>query len=280
MIASKKAGADHYEISAVSVGRDSASRRRELKKLAKELNLGLTANGGFGINNDISSEEEGIRNRGIEDGKRIIEGLAEMGITSWSGINYGAWKLVPEPGRTCSMDEKQRVWERSVQSLKKLMETARDYQVTMCLEIVNRYEQFLINTVKEGVEMAQAVDSPFCRLLLDSYHMNIEEESFEEAIRFAADRNLIGEIHVSEPNRKVPGIGKSHMNWKGFFGGLNEIAYEGVITMEPFLIAGYPISSKICIWRDLSEQARSETFISYVKAGVDFVKGQYRRRRD
>ncbi len=279
MKASGEAGADHYEISAVSVGKASRSRQRELKEFAKDLNLGLTANGGFGLNDDISSEDGERRNRGIEEGKRIIEGLSEMGIASWSGINYGAWKLVPEPGSIFSMDDKRRAWERSVQSLRKLMKTAADYQVTMCLEIVNRYEQFLINTVKEGVEMALAVDSPFCKLLLDSYHMNIEEESFKDAIHFASDHNLIGEIHVSEPNRKVPGTGKSHMDWAGFFDGLNEISYEGIITMEPFLVAGYPISSKICIWRDLSGQAEQTDFISYVKSGVDFVKSQYHGSR-
>lgn len=275
MEASAKAGADHYEISAVNVGRYSQSRRIQLKELALRLNLGLTANGGFGVQNDIASDDEGVRKKGIEEAREIIRGLRTMGITSWSGINYGAWKQVPEPGSAFTMEQKQRVWERSVRSLKDIMRTAEEYQVTMCLEIVNRYEQFLINTVKEGVELAGEVNSPWCKLLLDSYHMNIEEDSFEEAVRLAAAHEMIGEVHVSEPNRKVLGTGKSHMDWQGFFGALRRVGYEGIITLEPFLVPEKPISSKICIWRDLSCGAGKQDFIDYVKMGVEFVKSWY-----
>ncbi len=275
MEASAKAGADHYEISAVNVGRYSQSRRIQLKELALRLNLGLTANGGFGVQNDIASDDEGVRKKGIEEAREVIRGLRTMGITSWSGINYGAWKQVPEPGSAFTMEQKQRVRERSVRSLKEIMRTAEEYQVTMCLEIVNRYEQFLINTVKEGVELAGEVDSPWCKLLLDSYHMNIEEDSFEEAVRLAAAHEMIGEVHVSEPNRKVPGTGKSHMDWQDFFGALRREGYEGIITLEPFLVPEKPISSKICIWRDLSCGAEKQDFIDYVKMGVKFVKSWY-----
>lgn len=275
MKASKEAGTDYYEISAIQVEHYTESRRKEIKNLAESLELGLAANGGFGVKNDIASEDDAIRRRGIEEAKRIIQGLSQMGISSWSGINYGAWKQVPEPGSVFSPDEKRRIWERSVQSLREIMKTAQDYQVTMCLEIVNRYEQYLINTVYEGVEMARAVDSPCCKLLLDSYHMNIEEDSFREAIFLGAASHMIGEVHVSEPNRKVPGTAKTHMDWADFFGGLKEISYEGIITMEPFLVAGYPISSKICIWRNLSGAGVRERFVEYVKTGAEFVRNWY-----
>lgn len=275
MEASARAGADHYEISAVNVRNYPEGRRLALKELAQGLNLGLTSNGGFGVNNDIASEDEVVRRRGIEEAKEIIAALSSMGITSWSGINYGAWKLVPEPGSVFTQEDKRRVWERSVSSLKEIMKTAENYNVTMCLEIVNRYEQFLINTVEEGVGMAEAVDSPFCKLLLDSYHMNIEEESFEDAIHLAAGKNLIGEIHVSEPNRKVPGTAKSHMDWSAFFGALKEVGYEGIITLEPFLLTGYPISSKICIWRDLSQGADAGRFVENVRTGVEFIRSWF-----
>lgn len=65
------------------------------------------------------------------------------------------------------------------------MKTARDYRVTLSLEVVNRYEHYLLNTAGEGVRMAEETESGFCKVLLDSFHMNIEEDDMGEAIRHA-----------------------------------------------------------------------------------------------
>ena len=63
------------------------------------------------------------------------------------------------------------------------------------------------------------------------------------------------------------------MDWEGFFGTLRDIGYEGMITMEPFLVQGLPISSKICVWRDLSREAAPEGFIDMVRTGAGFIRG-------
>ena len=102
------------------------------------------------------------------------------------------------------------------------MKTARDYRVTLSLEVVNRYEHYLLNTAGEGVRMAEETESGFCKVLLDSFHMNIEEDDMGEAIRHAYMHDKIGEIHIGEANRRVPGTGKSHMDWEGFFGTLRD----------------------------------------------------------
>lgn len=68
------------------------------------------------------------------------------------------------------------------------MKTARDYRVTLSLEVVNRYEHYLLNTAGEGEGgggMAEETESGFCKVLLDSFHMNIEEDDMGEAIRHA-----------------------------------------------------------------------------------------------
>lgn len=80
---------------------------------------------------------------------------------------------------------------------------AEEYDINYCLEIVNRYEQYLLNTAAEGVDFVRELDSPKIKLLLDCFHMNIEEDSFSEAIKTAGE--LLGHFHIGECNRKVPG---------------------------------------------------------------------------
>ena len=271
--ASAGSGVDYLEVLAAAMEGLDPGQRERIRQKALGLGLGLSANGGFGPETDIASDDPAVRRRGIELAKRIIEGLSRMDITSWSGVVYGAWKMLPAPGSIFTADHKKQAWEHSVNSLKEILRTAGDYQVTLSLEVVNRYEHYLLNTAEEGVRMAEETESGFCKVLLDSFHMNIEEDDMGEAIRHAYMHDKIGEIHIGEANRRVPGTGKSHMDWEGFFGTLRDIGYEGMITMEPFLVQGLPISSKICVWRDLSRQADPEGFADMIRTGAGFIRG-------
>lgn len=62
------------------------------------------------------------------------------------------------------------------------MKVAEDCGVLYCCEVVNRFEQYLLNTAKEGVEFVKRLGSPNARVLLDTFHMNIEEDSMVDAI--------------------------------------------------------------------------------------------------
>ena len=271
--ASAKAGVDYLEVSAMAMEGLCLEDRTDIRKMAQALGIGLTANGGFTARTDIASDDTVVRRNGIELAKRTIESLSRMGIDSWSGVTYGAWKMLPVPGTVFTPEDKKRAWEHSVRSLKEILKTAEDNRVTLSLEVVNRYEHFLLNTAEEGVRMAEETESGFCKVLLDLFHMNIEEDDIGEAVRFAHTHHKIGEIHIGESNRRIPGTGRSHLDWEGFFGTLRSVGYEGMITMEPFLVQGQPVSSKICVWRDLSGQADAEEFIEKVRTGADFVRG-------
>lgn len=77
---------------------------------------------------------------------------------------------------------------------------------------------------------------------------------------------------MGESNRRVPGTGKTNLDWPGIFGAIREISYDGLITMEPFLVEGLPISSRICVWRDLSQRADTQGFIENVRRGAAFIR--------
>lgn len=131
-----------------------------------------------------------------------------------------------------------------------------------------------MNTAKEAIAYAEAVGSPNAKILLDAYHMNIEEDSFEDAILSACEKNLLGHFHVGESNRRMPGTGKTHIPWQEILGALYKGGYTGYITMEPFILTNIPNALNVCLWRDLSEGATLEKMIADVKVGVDFLKGQ------
>lgn len=270
--ASARTGADVYEMNTGVFSQLDGNGLADFKKAADELGIGLSVNGGFNLNNDISADDPAVRKKGIEHARKIIEGMRVVGAKSWSGINYGAWKRVPDPAFAFPYAEKERIRDLSVASLKEIMKIAEDNDVTLCFEVVNRYEQFLCNTIAEGVAMAEMVDSKNCKVLVDTYHMNIEEDSITDAIRYADAHGMIGEVHVGESNRRVPGTGKTHMDWPAIFGTLKDIGYDGLITMEPFIVEGLPISSRICVWRDLSQGMDADGFIENVRQGVKFIR--------
>ena len=80
--------------------------------------------------------------------------------------------------------DKSATWERSISAVKEIMKVAEDKGITFAVEVVNRYESSLVNTAEEAVKYVDEVGSPNCKILLDTYHMNIEEDSFAGAIKF------------------------------------------------------------------------------------------------
>ena len=123
--------------------------------------------------------------------------------------------------------------------------------VNLCLEVLNRFENHVLNTAEEGVAFVREVGKPNVKVHLDTFHMNIEEDSFGDAIRAAGP--LLGHFHVGENNRRVPGKGR--LPWHEIGNVLREIGYDGAVVLEPFVTMGGGIGSDIKVWRDLSDNA-------------------------
>lgn len=153
------------------------------------------------------------------------------------------------PGHGITMDEKRRKADLALESMKPLMKVAEDNGVYYCCEVVNRFEQYLLNTAQEGVEFVRRLDSPNAKVLLDTFHMNIEEDDLVQAILAAGD--ALGHFHVGERNRKPPGSTNS-LPWADMAAALKKIGYQGAVVMEPFVLMGGSIPYDIKVWRDLS----------------------------
>ena len=115
-----------------------------------------------------------------------------------------------------------------VSALRECAQAAAPAGVRLALEPINRYETTLINTVDEGLALIDAVAADNFGLLLDTFHMNIEEPSIEGSIRKAGKR--IFHFHVADSNRWYPGAG--HLDFRSILSALAETGYQGFVSGE------------------------------------------------
>jgi D-psicose/D-tagatose/L-ribulose 3-epimerase len=228
-----------------TVARLSATEQKRLRHAAEEHGVELTACIGLAKTYDPASEDSATRRRGVRFLQQQARALAATGIREVGGIVYGYWPGSLPKG----VMDKRPFWARSVKSMREVMRTAEDTGVTFHMEVVNRFEQYMMNTAAEAVQYVREVGSPNCRVLLDTFHMNIEEDSFAGAIK-TAGRHL-GHVHLGETNRRAPGRGK--IPWDEVFNALETVKFTGSIVMEPFLMPGGEVGRDIKVFRDLRD---------------------------
>ena len=261
----KALGFELLELHAALLEKKDLAYRLELKDAAEKAGIALSYGMGMDKDHDLSSLDEQIRGRGIEYMKRIILAIAEMGGGMIGGTVHSYWPAVFPEG----LESKAPILKQSLKSMAALAPFAAEHGVTLNVEVINRFEQFLLNTCEEALAFVEEVGSPACNILLDTFHMNIEEDSFGDAIRSAGKR--LASLHLGEPNRKPPGMGR--MPWPEIKKALDDIGYTGPLVMEPFLTRGGPIGRAIGVWRDI---VKNPDLDALAAASAAFVKANLR----
>lgn len=169
-------------------------------------------------------------------------------------------------GRTWRMgaDERGKVLESLSAALRPVADYAADASVQLGIEPLNRFETSLINTTAQGLELVERVDSPACGLLLDTFHMNIEERDVAAAVR-AAGRHL-AHLQVCANDRGAPGA--DHLDWPGIAEALTTIGYDGPVCIESFTAENETIATAAAIWRPLAESQDA-----LATEGLAFLRG-------
>ena len=152
--------------------------------------------------------------------------------------------------------------------MKEFIKTAEDYGVIYSVEAVNRFESCLINTASEALSYVDEIGSPNIGVLLDTYHMNIEENNIGDAIRLVG--NKLTAFHTGENNRTAPG--KGHLDWDEIFKALSDIGYKGRIVSEPFVMAGGEVGKDIHVYRDLIDNPSESRIDEEAKYLLNFEK--------
>jgi D-psicose/D-tagatose/L-ribulose 3-epimerase len=261
-------GFDILEVSAGGLAELNDGQLEKLRETAGSNNITLTACIGLPQEYDLASDDGSVRKNGLEYMNKIFTAMDKAGIKKLGGIVYACW-----PYDYKRPFDKARARANSIESVKAAADSAAKHGITLMLEIVNRFEHFLLNTAAEGVSFAEAVNRPNVKLLLDCFHMNIEEDSLGQAIRLAG--KYLGHFHIGECNRKVPG--KGHMPWQDMAIALHDIGYTGSVVMEPFVRMGGIVGSDIKVWRDVSEGADDKKIDIDLGESLRFVKHVFSR---
>lgn len=246
----KDIGFDILEFQAQALLDMTKAHMDEMKKVSEDTGIELTYSLGLAKEYDVSSKDETTRRKGIEYLKNIVEKMGYMGGKLISGVGYAGWGSIDvDP-----VEGKKYLLENSLKSMREIIVTAENNDVTYAVEAVNRFEGCLINTAKEAVDYANAVDSKNIGVLLDTYHMNIEENNFSDAIHLAADKLV--NFHTGDNNRRCPGRG--HIDFDEIFAALGDIHYTGRIVSEPFVATGGEVGNAVALWRDLESDMSPE----------------------
>ncbi len=262
----KKLGFDVLEISCAMLKAISTQELMEMKKMAADAGITLTAGYGPGANENLASANEDIVKNAVAFYTDILKKLEILDIHTLGGGIYSYW-----PVDYTKPIDKAGDWERSVKNVRTVGKIAGECGVDYCLEVLNRFEGYLLNTCAECKAFVEQVDVPAVKIMLDTFHMNIEEDSMVEAILLAGDR--LGHFHVGENNRRLPG--KGGMPWYEIGSALRAIGYDKNIVMEPFVRNGGGVGSDIKVWRDLSKGATDEMLDQDAAASVAFLKNVF-----
>jgi sugar phosphate isomerase/epimerase len=216
-----QAGLRHIELSL----RDPRDIQVEyLAKLLGEHDLSLTAIAtGQSCLHDrlcLASPEAELSWQTGERLKAYVEMAQQLG----SGVIIGGVR-----GRMVGSESEMQVQrQRAVEVIKDCASFAQDKGVPLWLEPINRYETNFVNTSSQGAALLDEVGAPNFKLLLDTFHMNIEEPDIPSSISIA--RDCLGYIHFADSNRQAPGDG--HVDFKGILKALDDIGYQGIISTE------------------------------------------------
>jgi len=150
--------------------------------------------------------------------------------------------------RSLSSDKKEAVIQKAIPLLNTLSRFAKDYGVHILVEPLNRYNTPFCSSAKDAFVIANKVNHDNFGLLLDTFHMNIEEDSLEDTI--LKSRKLLRHMHLADNNRKMPGY--AHINFQSIMRSLFGIGYNGYASFEP--------------------NVNDKEYENFTKRGLEFIK--------
>lgn len=213
-----------------------------VRKAVQDNGLGITCCSIVGPDRHLISEDPKIREQAKDYLRAAIDVTAEVGSPLFCGPLYAGVGVLE--GRPRTRDE----WDLAVEGLQEVAPRAEEAGVLLCLEPLNRFETYFINTAEDAMKLAKDVGSPAVKVHLDTFHMNIEEKSITAAIRDTGD--WLAHMHCSENDRGTPGTG--HVDWPGVFEALRDVGYDEWLVIESFVLGNEAIAKAAAIWRDIA----------------------------
>ena len=169
----------------------------------------------------LISPDESIRKKAIQRLKEHVDAAVILG----AYVVIGSMRGMIEPGQ--SFEEADALM---VEGMRELAAYAEQRNVTFVIEAIDRFETNYIRTAQEDLAQIDRIGSKNVAVHLDSFHMNIEERSWDAPIRLCGDK--LKHVHLSDNMRNYPGYG--HIPFEIVLRTLKEIGYKDSVTLEHY----------------------------------------------
>jgi D-psicose/D-tagatose/L-ribulose 3-epimerase len=243
----KQAGFDGVEIPLIE---PEQKRVAEIRRTIERSGLECTVCSVLAPGLSTISDDADIRNKTQKHLERCIQTVAELGASVIAGPLYAPVGYLPGRRRT------QEEWKHAVNCFQQLGPELDEFQITLAIEPLNRYETYFLNTAADAAQLCEEINHPKIGVLFDTYHANIEEKDIAQGI--AACGPCLRHVHSCENDRGIPGTG--HVDWLAVASALREAHYDGWLTIEGFGFSLGALSTAASIWRDLAPEAEDIAF--------------------
>jgi D-psicose/D-tagatose/L-ribulose 3-epimerase len=207
--------------------------------------------------NLVSADPE-VRAKGVEFLKTCMDRTAELGARLVCGPMFAGLGVMT--GRRRTGEE----WGWAVEGVRVVARHAQKRDVTLCLEPLNRFETYFLNTLEDAALLIHDIGEPNVKIHFDTFHANIEERHPADALRAVAKE--LGHVHISENDRGVPGTG--HVDWRGVLTTLRDVGYHDWMTIESFSQPEPDLAAAAAIWRDIAPSGDE-----LAQNGLRFIRG-------
>lgn len=207
------------------------------------------------------SPDAAVRQAGVEHLKKAVDMCALAGATHLCGPIHSALGEFSGSGRT--EDE----WNWARESLSKAADYAKENNVTLVVEYLNRFECYFLNCAEDAGRFCREVGHSHLKTMYDTFHANIEEKSITDAVKACSDQLV--HVHISENDRSTPGQGG--VNWDESFAALKEVGYDnGYLMIEAFGLALPDLAAATRVWRKMFD-----TELKLAEEGLQFMKSRW-----
>ena len=248
----RAAGFDYVELLVPEPGElDLAVTRRALGNEG----LGVALAARVNLDRNLCADDEARRRAGRDYLRYCVEVAHALGARVVGGPLYGN-PLVFAARAPHPVDEalRQRREAWCVEGLREAAPIAATAGVQLGVEPLNRFETDILNTTRQGVALMKLVDHDAVGLVLDTFHMNMEDDDIPGAIR-AAGRHL---IHFQANENHRGHLGSGHIDWTAVVRALGDVDYRGWITLEPFRRTDERIGVPFAQWKPPAREEQAE----------------------
>ncbi|SEB88139.1 D-tagatose 3-epimerase [Rhizobiales bacterium GAS188] len=262
----KSAGADAIEL---LVPEQDELDLKEARAAIADAGLSVVLAARVNPTRDLASSSAEAHKAGIAYLESCVRSAEALGAGIVGGPLYGAPMVFAGRAPTpCDAGERRRRIDAVVAGLAAASRSAAQAGVRLAIEPLNRFETDIANTARHACQIAAAVGSPAVGVMLDTFHMNMEESDLPRAIRDTGDR--LFHFQANENHRGF--LGSGHIDWPPIARALADIGYGGPIVLEPFRRDDEDAGVTLAQWRApvRDEDKELAASIAYLKTALTF----------